>query len=90
MQLNSRALDLNHQTRIAVSIIIEDDSGVLFFSLILITRMLVRLVQACSFLMEMKHSLEIWLRDLQTALSVTLTLFIIAIKSWAYGLGVKV
>jgi hypothetical protein len=87
--MTSRSLTLAQQTRIAVNILIEDDTGALLYSLLVVTslfKLLWRIVQA---LVNIKHEFEGFVTDIQTALQFAGKVLIISGKSLAFGVGLS-
>lgn len=87
--MTAQALTLRHQTRLAVNVIIEDDTGVLACSILLITGLFAYLWRASQFMFATKRELLLLVTDLKTALDFTAKVFAIGFNSLAYGLGVS-
>lgn len=87
--MTTRALTLQHQTRMAVHIVIEDDTGMLIYSFLLVTSLFSNLSKACQFVMATKRELSGWATDLKSALDFTSKVFAIGFNSLVYGLGVS-
>ena len=79
----------NQQTRIAVNILIEDDTGVAAFSITVIIKVLALLRRLFCFVTRTRHELGLFIRDVQIATDFTVKILIIALKSLLFGLGVK-
>lgn len=86
--MNTRCLTLNHQTRLAVQIVIKDESGTLALSILLATQLFTLLWQIGQGVVSMGYEWSLWLQDVQAALSFTAKMLIIGFKAWGYGLGV--
>ncbi len=86
--MTTQTLTLRHQTRLAVNVIIEDDTGVLAFSILLVTSLFAHLWRASQFVIATKRELSLLIIDLKTALDFTAKVFVISFNSLAYGLGV--
>lgn len=86
--MTAHSLTLTHQTRLAVNVIIEDDSGVLAYSILLITNLLTYLWKVNQFMTVTRQALTSLVTDLKAALDFTVKVFAIGFNSLAYGLGV--
>jgi hypothetical protein len=86
--MTARTLTLHHQTRIAVSVIIEDDSGVLIYTIFLITRLFTLLRRTGQLVAAILSELSLLMIDLKAALNFTAKVLVIGFNSLAYGLGV--
>ncbi|MCG3211553.1 MAG: hypothetical protein FOGNACKC_05199 [Anaerolineae bacterium] len=78
-------ISLPHQTRIAVSFIIEDDTGSVVRFLTALTSLIGLLLATA----EMMNPLFVWMADIIEAASFTLKVFIISVNALAFGLGVR-
>ena len=87
--MTTRNLILGHQTTLAVHIIIEDETGVLAFSILLVTRLFTCFWHLSQLLVTAGYELSLLVNDLKAALSFTTKVFAIAFNSLAYGVGVK-
>ena len=95
--MTSRALTLSHQTRLVMNVIIEDDTGMLAFSLLLTTRLFTlfwhtsRLVASVRFeLVELAQATGDLINAIGMAASIYLNVAGIVAKSFAFGMGVRV
>lgn len=86
--MTARTLMLRHQTRIAVNVVIEDDTGVLVYSILLVTQLFTFLGRACRLVIAITSELSLLIIDLKAALDFTAKVFVIGFNSLAYGLGV--
>ena len=86
--MTTQTLTLNHQTRLAVQIIIEDDTGALTFSILLATRLFVLLYQAGLLISSIGYELSVLTDDFKAALNFAGKVFAIGLNSLAYGFGV--
>lgn len=84
-----QTLTLQHQTRLAVTVIIEDDTGALACSILLVTGLFTYLWRASRFALTTRQELSSLVTDLKTAFDFTAKVFAIGFKSLAYGLGVS-
>ena len=86
--MTTQTLTLNHQTRLAVQIIIEDDTGALTFSILLATRLFALLYQVSQVISFIGYELSLLIGDLKTALNFAGKVFAIGLNALAYGFGV--
>lgn len=86
--MNKQALTLHHQTRLAVNILIEDDTGVLACSILLITHLFTLFRQASQAVAAIRRECSLLLTDFKAALHFTAKVFAIGFNSLAYGLGI--
>lgn len=86
--MTTQTLTLHHQTRLVVNVIIEDDTGVLACSILLVTSLFAYLWRASQFVTAIKRELLVLVTDLKAALDFTAKVFAIGFNSLAYGLGV--
>ena len=86
--MNTQCLTLNHHTRLAVQIIIEDDSGTLAVSILLATRLLTLLCQVGQVVFSVSYEVAMLMDDLKTALHFTGKVLAIGFNALAYGFGV--
>ena len=82
------SLTLNHQTRIAIQVVIEDDTGVLIFSILVVTRLLALLYRISRFVVSVLNEGLLLANDVRAALSFTNKVLAISLNALAYGLGV--
>lgn len=87
--MNTGALTLQHQTRLAVHIVIEDDTGMLIYSLLLVTSLFTHLKKARQLVIAVKRDVSGWVADFKSSLDFTSKVFAIGFNSLVYGLGVK-
>jgi hypothetical protein len=74
-------MTLAHSTRIAVQIVVDDDTGnvaALIMALTVLVNMLVKLGQFI-------NELALWVSDFAEAVRFTYTVFTIGLKSFTYG-----
>ena len=86
--MTTHNLTLNHQTRLAVQIIIEDDTGVLTFSILLATRLFALLYQASQVVLFIGYELSMLANDFKAALNFAGKVLAIGLNALAYGFGV--
>jgi hypothetical protein len=86
--MNTRSLTLCQQTRLAVNIVIEDDSGLLAFSIVLATRLFALFWQAGRWVSSVGDELSALANDARAALDFTGKVFAIGVSALGYGLGV--
>jgi hypothetical protein len=86
--MTTQTLTLRHQTRLAVNVIIEDDTGVLAYSILLVTRLFTYLWKISQFVMTTRRELSLLVTDFKAALDFTTKVFAIGFNSLAYGLGI--
>lgn len=86
--MTTQTLTLRHQTKIAVNVIIEDDTGVLVCSILLITRLFAYLWRVSQVVIAIKRELFLLVNDFKAALNFTIKVFAIGFNSLVYGLGV--
>lgn len=87
--MNTHCLTLHNQTRLAVQIVIEDDTGTLALSILLTTQVLALLWQLGQRVISAGYELTAWVQDIQAALSFTTKVLVIGFKALSYGLGVS-
>lgn len=87
--MTTRSLTPHQQTRIAVNVIIEDDTGMLAFSILFATRLFTLLWQASRFVSAVRHELRAITSDLAAALVFTAKVLAISFNALAFGLGMK-
>lgn len=87
--MNTRCLTLHSQTRLAVQIVIEDDTGTLALSILLTTQVLALLWQLGQPVVSAGYELTAWVQDIQVAISFTAKVLLIGFKALSYGLGVS-
>lgn len=86
--MTTRTLTLQQQTRFAINILIEDDTGTLACSIFLVTRMLMVIGQVGRWLVATRTEVSSFLADVTTALDFTGKVLVIGFNSLAFGLGV--
>ena len=86
--MTARTLTLYHQTRLVVHVVIEDDSGVLAFSILLVTGLFRFFQKASRFITVARSELSMWFRDIKTAVDFTGKVLAIGFNALAYGLGI--
>lgn len=86
--MTARQLTLYHQTRLAVRIVIEDDTGVLAFSILVTTQLFALPWKLGRWLSAADRELALLASDFRAALDFTAKVLAIAFISLAYGLGV--
>ena len=77
---------LMHSTRIAVHVLVDDDTGSAAALMMAIAALIELLVKLGGFITEATQ----WVSDFIEAAHVTNTIFMIAFRSLAFGLGVRV
>lgn len=87
--MNTRCLTLCQQTRLAVNIVIEDDTGLLAFSIMLATRLFTLFWQAGQWVSSVNYQLSALTSDVKAALDFTGKVLTIGLNSLAYGLGMN-
>lgn len=87
--MTSRMLTVEHQTRLAVNIIIEDDTGILVYSLLYITTLFTLFKQISRMVSTVSNELSFLVTDYKSALNFTVKVLAISFNSLAYGLGVR-
>jgi hypothetical protein len=87
--MTTQSLTLNHQTRIAVQIIIEDDTGLLTFSTAVVTSLFTLFWQVSQTVSAIRSEWSAWVSDIKAALDFTGKVLSIGFNALAYGLGVK-
>jgi hypothetical protein len=94
--MTTRSLTLNHHTRLAIQIIIEDDTGVLAFSTQWTTKLFTlfwhinRWTSFVSFkLTELNRAIADLLDAIGMATSIYLAALEIVTKSFAFGVGMR-
>ena len=87
--MNTRYLTLCQQTRLAVNIVIEDDTGLLAFSIVVATRLFTLFWQANRWGTVISNELSTLVSDVQTALDFTSKVLTIGFNALTYGLGVN-
>lgn len=86
--MTTQMLMLNHQTRLAVSVIIEDDTRVLAYSILFVTSLFTYLRKVSQFVRAIKRGGSLLVIDVKAAFDFTAKVFVIGFNSLAYGLGV--
>lgn len=79
-------MTLTHQTRIAVNVLVEDDTGSVAALIMALTLLVNLLVGVGRFV----NGVILWLGDFAEAARFTSTVFTIGFKSLAFGMGVSV
>ena len=87
--MNTRCLALYQQTRLAVTIVIEDDTGLLAFSIVAATRLFTLFWQASQWVSAISDELSAWVSDVPAALDFTGKVLNIGFNALTYGLGVN-
>jgi hypothetical protein len=87
--MTTRAVSFPHQTRLAVSVIIEDDTGTLAFSILLIIKLFKFFWQAGHLIARVYQEGTVLVSDIKAALSFTGKVLAIGFNALAYGLGVQ-
>ena len=87
--MTASALTLQQQTRIAVKIIIEDETGVLAFSILWVTGLFTLLWRISRLVAAFRDELSSLAGDLVTALDFTAKVLAISFTALAFGLGLK-
>jgi hypothetical protein len=87
--MTTRSLTLHQQTRIAVNVIIEDETGMLAFSILFVTGLFTVCWQISRIVSALKRELSLLARDLTGSLDFTGKVFVIAFRSLTFGLGLK-
>lgn len=82
-------LTLNHQTKLTVKIVIEDDAGALACSILLVTQLFTWLWQLSRLASSARYEWLLLTGDLKAAFAFTGKVFVIACHALAYGLGVN-
>ncbi len=87
--MTAATLTLQQQTRIAVKIIIEDETGVLAFSILWVTGLFSLLWRINQRVSAFSNELSSLANDLVTALDFTGKVLTISFTALAFGLGLK-
>ena len=87
--MNTCTLALCHQTRLAVNIIVEDDTGLLAFSIAFATGLFRLFWQVSQWVSATSYELSASISDVKAALDFTGKVFAIGFNALAYGLGVN-
>lgn len=69
--------------------VVEDDTGTLAFSVLLVTKLFACFWKLARRLMIAEFELSLLVNDFKAALNFTSKILLIGLKSLAYGLGVK-
>ncbi len=88
--MTNRTLTLSHQTRLAVNIVIEDDTGTLAFCLFFATGLFALCSKISRFVLSVGHELSMLAGDLRQAIEFTDKVFSIVFVSLTFGLGVTI
>ena len=88
--MNSRALTLQQQTRIAVNILIEDNTGTLIYTVLVVTQLIAVIGSISRWLFTVGHKLSMVKRDIKVSLQFTGTVFFIGLKALAFGLDISI
>jgi hypothetical protein len=95
--MTCQSLTFNHQTRLAVKVVIEDDTGMLAFSLLWSTRVFVLFWYVNRFVTSAQLELAELVRDISDlvnaigmAANIYLNIADIVARSFAFGIGVRV
>jgi hypothetical protein len=87
--MTTRSLTFHQQTRIAVNVIIEDDTGMLAFSILFVTGLFTVCWQISRVVSALKSELSLLAGDLTVAVDFTGKVLVIAFRSLTFGLGLK-
>ncbi len=87
--MNTRCLALCQQTRLAVNIVIEDDTGLLAFSIVFVTKLFTLLWNVSQWVSSVSYESSAWVSDVKIALDFTGKVLIIGFSALTYGLGVN-
>jgi hypothetical protein len=87
--MTGRKLTLHRQTRLVVNVIIEDDTGALTFSLLVVTRLFTLLWKVSRFVAAVRYETSMLAREMKAALVFTAKVLLIAFSALLFGLGVK-
>ena len=95
--MTTQALMFNHQTRLAVNVIIEDDTGILAWTLLQTTRLFTLFWYASRFgasvrfeVVELAKATGDLINAIGMAAAIYLNLVRIVAKSFAFGMGVQI
>ena len=77
--------NLTHQTRIAINLIVEDDSGQVAQFLAALTALIELFITVVQWI----KPAVVWLSDLIEAITFTVKVFAIGFNALAYGFGVR-
>ena len=88
--MTTRYLTVQHQTSLAVNIIIKDDTGTLALTLLLTTQLFALLWQMGRVATSVIYEMALVFNDFKIALDFSSTIFAIAFRSLMYGLGVRI
>ena len=86
--MNTRSLTLCQQTRLAMNIVIEDDTGLLAFSIILTTKLFTLFWQASRVVSSTRYELSLLVSDVKAAMDFTGKILAIGLNAFAFGFGV--
>jgi hypothetical protein len=86
--MTARPLTLYHQTRLAIHIIIEDESGMLAGSILLVTTLFTLVWAVGRFVASASDEVSLLVREIKAALIFTGKVLVIGFSALAYGLGV--
>ncbi|MBN1991936.1 MAG: hypothetical protein JW953_04485 [Anaerolineae bacterium] len=87
--MNTRAITLCHQTRLAVNIVVEDDTGLLAFSIAFATGLFGLFWQVSQWVSVTSYELSASISDVKAALDFTGKVLTIGFNALTYGLGVN-
>ncbi|MFC1974769.1 hypothetical protein ACFLXQ_00035 [Chloroflexota bacterium] len=87
--MNTRCLTLCQQTRLAVNIVIEDDTGLLAFSIVFVTKLFTLFWNIGQWVSSVSYESSAWVSDVKTALDFTGKVLTIGFNVLTYGLGVN-
>ncbi len=87
--MTTQHLTLNHQTRLAVQIIVEDETGVLTYAILVATRLLTLLWHISRYVSAVVNGLSALIGDLRTALDFTGKVLTIGFNALIYGFGLE-
>ncbi|MCG3208365.1 MAG: hypothetical protein FOGNACKC_01969 [Anaerolineae bacterium] len=79
-------MSLSHQTRIAISLVMEDDTGQVAQFLAVVTALMGLLLKFSRW----TASAVVWITDFIEAVDFTLKVFSIGVNALVFGLGVRI
>jgi len=80
---------LAHQTTLAIQVIIQDETGTLTYSLLLVTKLFVLVWQIAQWLVSVIDDVAGFVDDVNASLNFTGQVLSILVKAIAFGLGVR-
>ena len=87
--MNTRAVTLCQQTRLAVNIVIEDDTGLLALSIVFVTKLFSLFWNVSQWVSAVNYKSSAWVSDVKAALDFTGKVLTIGFNALTYGLGVN-